>query len=158
MALEYMVALSNAINASAWFCMPRTNAMAEEAMVPPNQPGAADEADLRAYASYVKANLAPWLTVFVEYRTDALSRNEAPQTHAIESLEVWKAWKLEFGVAASHGAHLGKRLVRVSAEGPWLRGTLQKFGTDIVNVDAVALRTTFGVSSVAALMELESAI
>lgn len=32
-ALEYMVALANRLNASAWFCMPRSNAMKDVAMV-----------------------------------------------------------------------------------------------------------------------------
>ena len=147
-ALEYMVALANTLNASAWFCMPRSNAMDPSLMTTsPNRPGAADEADLMTYASYVDSHLRPHLTAFVEYRTDAANRNEAPQTHAIESLEVFRAWTLAFGVNARRRAALGTRLVRVSAAGAWLGGTLERFGTDLGNVDAVAVRAVFGRSN-----------
>ena len=117
-ALEYMVALANMLNASAWFCMPRSNAMDPSLMTTTangaNRPGAADEADLGAYATYVDSHLRPHLTAFVEYRTDAANRNEAPQTHAIESLEIFRAWTLAFGANATRPAALGTRLVRVS--------------------------------------------
>ena len=143
-AVEYMVALANVLNASAWFCMPRSSAMAGEPMSYPNRPGVADEADLQAYAGYVHAHLDPHLTAFVEYRTDAVSNAEAPQTHAIESLEIFRAWTTAFGADARRRAQLGTRLVRVTAAGPWLAGTLNRFGSDINNVDAVALRASFG--------------
>ena len=100
-----------------------------------------------AYATYVDSHLRPHLTAFVEYRTDAANRNEAPQTHAIESLEIFRAWTLAFGANATRPAALGTRLVRVSAAGAWLGGTLERFGTDLGNVDAVALRAVFGRSN-----------
>lgn len=143
-AVEYMVALANALNASAWFCMPRSNAMAGQSMSHPNRPGEADQADLQAYARYVHESLHPHLSALVEYRTDARSSSEQPQAHAIESLEIFRAWSSAFGADAQRAAQLGTRLVRVSAAGAWLEGTLARFGTDIGNVDAVALRASFG--------------
>jgi hypothetical protein len=145
-ALEYMVALANTLNASAWFCMPRSNAMDPDEMSAPNRPGEADEADLAAYATHVNEHLLPHLTAFVEYRTNAANRNEALQTHAIESLEVFRAWTGAFGEDASRPAALGTRLVRVSAAGAWLGGTIMRFGSDLGDVDAVALRAAFGKS------------
>ena len=118
--------------------------MQNEPMTHPSRPGEADQADLQAFASYVHTHLDAHLTAVVEYRTDAANDNQAPQTHAIESLEVWKAWTSAFGADATQPAQLGKRLVRVSAAGAWLHGTLDRFGTDIGHLDAVALRTSFG--------------
>ena len=73
-ALEYMVSLANALNASAWFCMPRSSAMEGTSMNFPNRPGEATEEDLQTYARYVSEHLHPHLTAFVEYRTDAVRR------------------------------------------------------------------------------------
>ena len=176
-ACAEQVGLANTLNASAWFCMPRSDAMKSSSMTSPNRPGEAAQADLEAYAGYVHANLLPHLTAFVECargrrqaqappfnldscccacvlaltrvyasadRADAVSNAEAPQTHAIESLEIWRAWSTAFGADASQPAQLGTRLVRVSAAGAWLSGTLTRFGTDIGAVDAVALRASFG--------------
>ena len=99
---------------------------------------------MQAYASHVHSQLAPHLSAIVEYRTLASNDNENPQTHAIESLEVWRAWTTAMGADAARPAQLGTRLVRVSAAGPWLAGTLNRFGSDIGSVDAVALHANFG--------------
>jgi hypothetical protein len=116
-ALDYMIVLANYLNASPWFCMPQV----------------ASAAYSQQFASIVAQYLNANLRVYVEYS----NRVGILPAQAAQSLIVFNQFTTVFGPSQRN------RLVLV-AGGQYLAQTLQFFGPQISQVDAVAFDGSFG--------------
>jgi hypothetical protein len=137
-AVEYMVALCNELGARPWFTMPHT----------------ADDEYVRAFATIVKENLDPELSMYVEFSNEvwnsdfpqarwaqAIAREEgipAPAVTAREALRDWRIWHEVFG-------NEKQRVIRVAA-GQTYNPAIAKQMLDALDgeVDAVAIGAYFG--------------
>lgn len=146
-AIEDMVALANEVKADAWFIIPWN----------------ADVTYVENFASFVKANLAPDLKVYIELSNEvwngsfpvaSQAQREGVQRrlsstayqsqlyrYAERMTEVMKIWTKEFGVEGA------SRLVRVAAMqhvNPWTSENVLGFRDTAKYIDALATAPYFG--------------
>ena len=121
-ALEYMLALANEIGASVWFSSPDTDPSGTDPYV-------------RSFAELTLAGLHSDAKIYVEWR----ERGGDHADNAIESLTVWDNWEFVLEPAGRFSS-----LVRVAEGGPYIPGTIGRFGSDAGRVDVVAVRAEFG--------------
>lgn len=144
-ALEYMIALSNAGNVEPWFCLPHR----------------ATDDHVRQFAKMVKEKLSPTLRIHVEYSNECwngqfeqarycaaegkklgLSKNayEAQlRYYSRRSIEIFRIWEEVFGGR--------KRLIRVLAAqsvNPWTGATVLDWNDAYKRADAIAIAPYFG--------------
>jgi len=146
-ALEYMIKLSNTLNADPWFCMPHL----------------ATDDYIREFAKMVKEQLNPDLSgkIYVEYSNECwngifeqaryckdkgkqlgLSDNDFQaqlRFYSRRSLQIFKIWEEVFGST--------KQLVRVLAAqsaNPWTGIQVMDFEDAYKNADALAIAPYFG--------------
>ena len=147
-ALEYQIALANAIGADAWFCVPHR----------------AEDAYVREMAKLVRAKLDPkhvacieysnetWNTIFAQahyckqqgQKLELSRRNdyEAQLRYSAQrSVEIFKLFEAEFGKESK------SRLVRVLAAqsaNPWTGTTVMEWNDAFKSADAIAIAPYFG--------------
>lgn len=144
-ALEYMIQLSNALDADAWFCMPHL----------------ATDDFVTSFATLVRETLKPTLKVYIEHSNEVwngifsqagyartrglalgLSANDFEaqlRYHSRRSVEIFSVWQSVFGGTS--------RLVRVlatQAANPGTGRTVMQWQDAYTQADALAIAPYFG--------------
>lgn len=122
-AIEYMVKLSNLLEAAPWFCMPK--------------PGGDNDDYITRFAQLVAETLNPNLPVYVEYCNGELYTGwDRLATRRVHSI-----FETAFNFTAETPE--SNQLVRVLSMS-YVPHVLEHFGAELVHIDAVALRAVFG--------------
>ncbi len=144
-ALEYLIQLSNTLNADPWFCLPHQ----------------ADDDYVRQFAEMVKARLKPELKVYIEYSNECwngifaqagyckdkgkalgLSDNDYQaqlRYYSKRAVEIFRIWEEVFGGRE----HLVRVLAAQSAN-PWTSEQVMEFEEAYKHADALAIAPYFG--------------
>ena len=144
-ALEYMIALANALHADPWFCMPHK----------------ADDDYIRQFARMVKRDLAGDLKVYIEYSNECwngifrqagyckdkgkalgLSDNDYQaqlRYYSKRSAEIFAIWQEVFG-----GPDRLVRVLAAQSANPWTSEQVLDFEDAFKHADALAIAPYFG--------------
>ena len=145
MALEYLIQLSNTLNADPWFCMPHK----------------ADDDYVRQFAQMVKSGLKPELKMHIEYSNECwngifgqagyckdtgkalgLSDNDYQaqlRYYSKRAVEIFEIWEEVFG-----GTDRLVRVLAAQSANPWTSEQVMDFEEAYKHADALAIAPYFG--------------